>query len=99
MYYVGYTIAYNAPDQCCSAGGLHCKGFGGHADTGMYNAVVSIKSSRVEIVATHYSMLELIFFKVLSHTDTVRHVAEDASESAFTKYSGADEIVGTISMP
>ena len=32
--------------------------------------------SRVEIMAIHYCMLELVFFKVLSHTDTV-HVAED----------------------
>ena len=37
-------------------------------------------------------MLELVFFKVLSHTDTV-HVAEDASESAFIRYPVADEIV------
>ena len=44
-------------------------------------------------------MLKLVFVKVtsyvLSHTDhhhTV-HVAEDASESAFIRYPGADEIV------
>ena len=38
-------------------------------------------------------MLELVFFKVLSHTDTV-HVAEYATgESAFIRYPGADEIV------
>ena len=37
-------------------------------------------------------MLELVFFKVLSHTDTV-HVAEDASESAFIRYRGVAEIV------
>ena len=37
-------------------------------------------------------MLERVFFKVLSHTDRV-HVAEDASESAFFRYPGADEIV------
>ena len=47
-----------------SAGGLHGKGFGGHADN------VSVKS-KVEIMAIHYCMLELVFFKVLSHTDTV----------------------------
>ena len=49
---------------------------------------------RVEIMAVHYCMLKLVFFKVLSHTDTV-HVAEDASESAFIRYPvhGADEIV------
>ena len=52
--------------------------------------VFSMKS-RVEIMAIHYCMLELVFFKVLSHTDTV-HVAEDASESAFIRYLGADEI-------
>ena len=42
---------------------------------------------RVEIMAiqSRYCMLELVFFKVLSHTDTV-HVAEDASESAFITY-------------
>ena len=40
----------------------------------------------------HYCMLELVFFKVRSHTDTV-HVAEDASESAFIRYPGAEEIV------
>ena len=34
-------------------------------------------------------MLELVFFKVLSHPDTV-HVAEDASESGIP---GVDEIV------
>ena len=51
-------------------------------------------SLRVEITAIHYCMLELVFFKVLSHTDTV-HAAEDASESAFIRYmyAGADEIV------
>ena len=38
-------------------------------------------------------MLKLVFFKVLSHTDTVHDVAEDASESAFIRYPGADEIV------
>ena len=37
-------------------------------------------------------MLELVFFKVLSHTDTA-HVAKDASESAFIRFPGADEIV------
>ena len=37
-------------------------------------------------------MLELVFFKVLCHTDAV-HAAEDASESAFIRYPGADEIV------
>ena len=47
--------------------------------------------SRVKIMAIHYCMLELVFFKVLSHTDTV-HVAEDASEPAFIRYPGADEI-------
>ena len=47
---------------------------------------------RVEIMAIHYCMLELVFFKVLSHVDPV-HVAEDASESAFIRYPGADEIV------
>ena len=51
--------------------------------------------SRVGIMAIHYCMLELVFFKVLSHTDTV-HVAEDASESAFIRYPGADEIVAGI---
>ena len=62
-----------------SAGGLHGKGFRGHADR------VSMKS-RVEIMAIHYCMLELVF-KVPSHTGTV-HVAEDASESALVWYPG-----------
>ena len=53
--------------------------------------IVFSMKSRVEIMAIHYCMLELVFFKVLSHTDTV-HVAEDASESAFIRYPGADEI-------
>ena len=53
--------------------------------------VFSVKA-RVEIMAIQYCILELFFFKVLSHTDTV-HVAEDASESAFIRYLGADEIV------
>ena len=48
--------------------------------------------SRVDIMAIHYCMLELVFLKVRSHTDTV-HVAEDASESAFIRYPGSDEIV------
>ena len=68
-----------------SAGGLHGEGTGGHSDS------VSMKS-RVEIMAIQYCMLELVFFKVFSHTDTV-HVAEDSSESAFIRYPGADEIV------
>ena len=68
-----------------SAGGLHGKGIGGHADS------VSMKR-RVEIMAIQYCMLELVFFKVLCHTDIV-HVKEDASESAFIRYPGADEIV------
>ena len=44
--------------------------------------IVFSMKSRVEIMAIHYCMLELVFFKVPSHTDTAR-VAEDASESAF----------------
>ena len=43
-------------------------------------------------MAIQYCMLELVFFKVLSHPDTV-HAAEDARESAFIRYPGADEIV------
>ena len=43
-------------------------------------------------MAVHNCMLELVFFKVLSHTYTV-HVAEDSSESAFIRYPRADEIV------
>ena len=43
-------------------------------------------------MAIHYCMVDLVFFNVLSQTDTV-HVAEDASESAFIRYPGADEIV------
>ena len=53
--------------------------------------VLSMKSWE-EIMAVHYCMLELVFFKVLSHTDTV-HVVEDVSESAFIRYPGVDEIV------
>ena len=41
--------------------------------------IVFSMRSRVEIMAIQYCMLELVFFKVLSHTDTA-HVAEDASE-------------------
>ena len=68
-----------------SAGGLHGKGFGGHADS-----VFNEKQGRNH--GNDYCMLELVsVFKVLSHTDTV-HVAEDASESAFIRYPGADEI-------
>ena len=51
--------------------------------------------SKVEIMAIHYCMREHVFFKILSHTDTV-HVAEedDASKSAFFiyMYPEADEI-------
>ena len=47
--------------------------------------------SRVQIIAIHYCTVELVFLKVLSHTDTV-HVAGDVSESAFIRYPGADEI-------
>ena len=36
--------------------------------------IVFSMKSRVEIMAIHYCMLELVSFKVLSHTDTV-HVA------------------------
>ena len=50
--------------------------------------IVSSSPFRIYILV----LLELVFFKVISHTDTV-HVAEDASESAFTKYPGADEMV------
>ena len=73
-----------------SAGGLHGKGFGGHADS-VFNEK---QACRVEIMAiqSRYCMLELVFFKVLSHTDTV-HEAEDASESGFIRYPVADEIV------
>ena len=46
--------------------------------------VVFSMKSRVGILAIHYCVLELVFFKVLSHTDTV-HVADDASESAFIR--------------
>ena len=63
-----------------SAGGLHGKGFRGHADI-----IVFSMQRRVEIIAVHYCMLKLVFFKVLSHTDTL-HVAENASESAFFRY-------------
>ena len=72
-----------------SPGGLHGKGLevGGHA----LQIVFSMKRS-VEILAIHYCMVELVSFKVLSQTNTV-HVAEDAGESAFIRYPGADEIV------
>ena len=43
-------------------------------------------------MAIQYCMLELVFGKVLSHTGTV-HVGEDASESAFIRYPGAEGIV------
>ena len=43
-------------------------------------------------MAIQYCMLQLVFFKVLSRTDT-EHEAEDASESAFIRYPGADGIV------
>ena len=48
--------------------------------------------SRVEIMAIQHCKLELVFFKILSHTDTV-DVAEDESESAFMRYPGVDGIV------
>ena len=57
-----------------SAGGLHGKWFRRHA-----NIIVFSMQRTVEIMAVHYCMLKLVFFKVLSHTDTV-HVAEYASE-------------------
>ena len=58
-----------------SPGGLHGKGLevGGHA----LQIAFSMKS-RVQIISILYCMVELVFFKVLSHTDTV-HVAEDVS--------------------
>ena len=56
--------------------------------------IVFSMKSRVKImtIQSQYCILELVFFKLLSHTDTV-HVAEDASESAFIRYPVADEIV------
>ena len=49
-----------------SPGGLHGKGFRGHPA----EIVFSMKS-KIEIMPIHYCMLELVFFKVLSHVDTV----------------------------
>ena len=49
--------------------------------------IVFSMKSRLEIMAIHHCMLELVFLKVLSHTDTV-HVVEDASDSAFIRYPG-----------
>ena len=72
-----------------SAGGLHGKGFGGHADS-VFNE--NQGRNHGNTVRVQYCMLELVFFKVHSHTDTA-HGAEDASESAFIRYHGADEIV------
>ena len=43
-------------------------------------------------MAIHFRMVKPVSFNVFSQTDTV-HVAEDASESAFIRYPGADEIV------
>ena len=57
--------------------------------------IVFSMKSRVEIMAIHYCMLELVFLKVRSHTDPV-HVAEDANESPLsgilgrTRYSDSD---------
>ena len=50
--------------------------------------------SRVEIMAILYCVLELVFFKGLSHTDAA-HGAEYTCESDFTcvRYPGANEIV------
>ena len=56
-----------------SAGGLHGKGFVGHADSGFNE-----KQVRNHGNPDHHCMLKLVFFKVLSHNDTV-HVTEDAS--------------------
>ena len=59
--------------------------------SGVMQIVFSMES-RVERMAIHYCMLEIVFFKVPSHTGTV-HAAEDMSESAVIRYPGADEIV------
>ena len=60
--------------------------------SGVMQIVFSMKG-REEIMAIQYCMLELVFFKVLSHTDTVHDVAKDASESASSRYPGVDEVV------
>ena len=70
-----------------SAGSLHSKGFGGHADS-----VFNEKQGRNHGNTLLYARTRLLQSNVLSHTDTV-HVAEDASESAFIRYPGADEIM------
>ena len=57
-----------------SAGGVHSKGFGSHADS-----VFNEKQGRNHGNTMSCFVLELVFFKVLSHPDTV-HVAKDAIE-------------------
>ena len=48
----------------------------------------------VEIMAIQYCMLRLVFFKFLSHTDTVYvQIAEYASASVFIRYPGANKIL------
>ena len=55
-------------------------------------AMFSVKS-RVEIIAIHCCMLELVFFKLFFLTlIQCMHVADHASEPAFIWYLGADEI-------
>ena len=68
-----------------SACGLHGEWFGGHADS-----VFNEKQGRYHGSTLLYARTRLL--QSSFHTDT-EHVAEDASESAFIRYSGADEIV------
>ena len=77
---------YNAPDRWWHA--YHGKGFGGHADS-----VFNENQGRNHGNTLFYARTRLLQSS-FSHsvTDTV-HVAEDASESAFITYPGADEIV------
>ena len=73
---------YNA----ASDGGPHGKGFLGHADS-----VFNEKQGRDHCSTLLYAQTRLLQSS-FSTTDTV-HIAEDTSESAFIRHSGAHEIV------
>ena len=51
--------------------------------------IVFSMKSRVEIRAIQYCMLDLVFFKVLSHTDTVRYASNDGSATAWHSVEGS----------
>ena len=75
-----------------SAGGLHGKGVGGHPDSVFKEKQGRNHGNAVSIVCSNSSSASK-FFHTLTQYFEVHDVEEDASESAFIRYTGADEIV------